>query len=225
MAPKTREPQYQNCLDLRDEKGLTRLDLMNNFVWHDDPKRLAFVLSRYKFVAKMFAGKEKVLEVGCGSGFPTRIVRQDVGHLTAVDFDAILIENANEGTDPKWPVDFKVHDMLAGPVEGPFDGAYTLDTFEHIEPSKECVFLDNLSNSLDKDGALIVGIPSLESQAHASEQSRAGHVNCKDGPGLRSLMSKYFTNVFIFSMNDEVVHTGFTPMAHYLLALCCGKKS
>jgi hypothetical protein len=24
----------------------------------------------------------------------------------------------------------------------------------------------------------------------------------------------------MFSMNDEVVHTGFSPMAHYLFALC-----
>jgi hypothetical protein len=24
----------------------------------------------------------------------------------------------------------------------------------------------------------------------------------------------------VFSMNDEVVHTGFYPMAHYLLAVC-----
>jgi len=25
-------------------------------------------------------------------------------------------------------------------------------------------------------------------------------------------------------MNDEVVHTGFAPMAHYVMVLCCGKK-
>jgi hypothetical protein len=29
----------------------------------------------------------------------------------------------------------------------------------------------------------------------------------------------------LFSMNDETVHTGFYPMAHYLIALCCGKKA
>jgi hypothetical protein len=26
-------------------------------------------------------------------------------------------------------------------------------------------------------------------------------------------------------MNDEVVHTGYAPMAHYLLILCCGKRT
>jgi len=25
-------------------------------------------------------------------------------------------------------------------------------------------------------------------------------------------------------MNDEVVHTGYYPMAHYLFALCVGRK-
>jgi hypothetical protein len=69
-----------------------------------------------------------------------------------------------------------------------------------------------------------VGTPSLQSQAYASALSKRGHVNCKDAPGLKALMAKFFHNVFIFSMNDEVVHTGFHPMAHYLLALCCHRK-
>jgi hypothetical protein len=37
-------------------------------------------------------------------------------------------------------------------------------------------------------------------------------------------MQQFFHNVFVFSMNDEVVHTGYSPMAHYLLALGCGVK-
>jgi hypothetical protein len=28
----------------------------------------------------------------------------------------------------------------------------------------------------------------------------------------------------MFSMNDEVVHTGYHKMAHYLFALCCHKR-
>ena len=58
----------------------------------------------------------------------------------------------------------------------------------------------------------------------ASPPSKAGHVNCKDGLGFRALMQRFFHNVFLFSMNDEVVHTGFYPMAHYLFALCCGPR-
>lgn len=61
-----------------------------------------------------------------------------------------------------------------------------------------------------------------ESQAHASAQSRAGHVNCKSGEDLRRTLRQHFRNVFLFGMNDEVVHVGFAPMCHYLLALCIG---
>lgn len=43
---KTREPQYQICVELRDRQGITRLGLMSNQGWHDDPRHLVFVLSR-----------------------------------------------------------------------------------------------------------------------------------------------------------------------------------
>jgi hypothetical protein len=28
----------------------------------------------------------------------------------------------------------------------------------------------------------------------------------------------------VFSMNDEVIHTGYYPMAHYLMALACHRR-
>src|SRR5258705_13711017 len=105
--------------------------------------------------------------------------------------------------------------MLEGPVPGNFDAVYSLDVLEHIEPSMEKVFLKNAFASLDPDGAAIIGLPSLESQPYASPQSKAGHVNCKSALDLKRLMEEFFHNVFIFSMNDEVVHTGFHKMANY----------
>jgi len=73
--PQPKEAQYQFLLELEKE-GLEQLGLMSSQVWRDDPRRLLFVLARYKFVAKMFAGMKKVLEVGCADAFGTRIVRQ-----------------------------------------------------------------------------------------------------------------------------------------------------
>jgi hypothetical protein len=62
-------------------------------------------------------------------------------------------------------------------------------------------------------------MPSLESQIYASPNSKAGHVNCKTMPDFKSTLLTYFHNVFMFGMNDEMVHTGFHKMAHYLIAL------
>jgi 2-polyprenyl-3-methyl-5-hydroxy-6-metoxy-1,4-benzoquinol methylase len=221
----TKERQYQIQVNLRDTKGLTRLGLVTNQVWHDDPRRLLFVLARYKFVSKMLSGKRKVLEVGCGDAFGARIVLQEVGEICAVDFDPVFIKDVRERMEDKWKFDCKVHDMLSGPVEGEFDAAYSLDVIEHISAANEDTFVANLAGSLSNDGVLIIGTPSRQSQAYASPPSKEGHINCKDQPELKALLLRYFENVFVFSMNDEVVHTGFYPMAHYLFALCAGRRS
>ena len=70
-------------------------------------------------------------------------------------------------------------------------------------------YLANLCDSLTDDGLLIIGTPSLESQLYASPLSKEGHINCKSSDELKALLEKYFTHVFMYSMNDEVVHTGF----------------
>lgn len=220
----TREPQYQSCIDLAAQRGLACFGVMSNEVWRNDPRRIGFVLARYKFVAKMLSGMETVLEVGCADAFATRIVLQEVGGVVAVDFDPVFIDDVKARMDPAWPIDCRVHDMLAGPVAGEFDGAYAIDVLEHIPADQEDVFLSNIVASLKAHGVLIVGLPSTHSQAYASPASRAGHVNCKDAAGLKTTLSKFFHNVFIFSMNDEVVHTGFPAMAHYLFALCSDRR-
>jgi 2-polyprenyl-3-methyl-5-hydroxy-6-metoxy-1,4-benzoquinol methylase len=217
---KTRERQYQRLLDLDAEVGRVRLGLMMNQAWIDDPKRFAFTFARYKFVAKMFEGFDTVAEIGAGDGFPSRIVGQSVGRLVISDFDPVLISDAEALKFDDVPHETRVHDILSGPMNHRFDGIYSLDVLEHIAPASEDLFMRNLVLSLSETGAAVIGMPSLESQAWASELSREGHVNCKSGPDLKSFMRKYFNQVFLFSMNDEVVHTGFSPMAHYLIAVC-----
>lgn len=219
----TREPQYQICLDIRDHRGLSQFGLMSNQVWQDDPRRLAFLFARYKFVSKMFSGMENVLEVGCADAFATRIVAQEVKRVIAIDFDPVFVRDAVSHLDDRWQIDIRVHDILYGPLEGSFDGVYSLDVLEHIPKDKEDLFIANIVHSLNDKGVLIVGTPSLQSQTYASPPSRQGHINCKDALMLRDLLSRFFHNIFIFSMNDEIVHTGFYPMAHYLIALCCLK--
>jgi cyclopropane fatty-acyl-phospholipid synthase-like methyltransferase len=220
----TREPQYQRSIDLLKEQGLTPLGLMTNQAWQDDPRHLVFTLSRYKFVAKMLAGRDHVLEVGCADAWATRIVVQAVKKLTATDFDPVFVDDVRKRMDPRWKFDVAQHDLLAGPFPGTYDAAYALDVIEHIQPKDELTFTGNIVKSLRPQGALILGCPSLSSQAHASPQSKAGHVNCKTGDTMRELLGRFFHNVFVFSMNDEVVHTGYAPMAHYILGLGCGRK-
>jgi 2-polyprenyl-3-methyl-5-hydroxy-6-metoxy-1,4-benzoquinol methylase len=220
-----KEKQYNSCLELKEKQNLTRLGSMSSWAWHDDPKRLTWLLARYKFVAKMLSGYGSALEIGCADAFASRIVRQEVKNLSVIDFDPLFIDDVNERMDPKWNFSAHVHDILDGPFSsGNFDAAFSLDVIEHIPTQQEHLFVENIRSSLSKNGVLIIGTPSLESQVHASEHSRLGHVNCKTAPDWHALLGKYFHNIFNFSMNDELVHTGYHKMAQYLIFLCTNRK-
>jgi 2-polyprenyl-3-methyl-5-hydroxy-6-metoxy-1,4-benzoquinol methylase len=200
---------------------------MSSHTYEVDAKRLGFTLARYKFVAKVLAGSDCVLEVGCGDGFATRVVAQSVGNVMATDFDEAFISEACSRQHLA-NVTFQQHDMIAGPRLTPsglqFDAAYALDVLEHIRQEHEGAFLGNVALSIGQHGTFICGMPSLESQPHASDLSKAGHVNCKTEAELRATLKRYWRNVFVFGMNDETLHTGFGPMCHYRLAICTGAK-
>lgn len=198
-----------------------RLGLMSGYSWRVDPKRLGFTASRYKFVGRMLEGRRSVLEVGCADGFFSRIVRQFVGGLVCVDRDYGAIGSAKglqRGHDPVADgfkdIVFNQWDLLEeGPLGG-FDGVYCLDVLEHVERSDK--FLRNLAGCAP---VAIVGMPSLESQAYASNISKLEHVNCMTKGGLRTAMGAHFEQVFMFGMNDEVLHTGMDEMTSYLFAV------
>ena len=225
MPLKTVEPQYSRCLEVQERHGLTQLGIMSNQTWHDDPKRLVFLLARYKFVAKMLQGKKRVVEIGSADAFGTRIVQQHVGHVTTIDFDPIFVADVKVRMNPEWKLDVLEHDIVQGPLQQTYDAAYTLDLLEHIAPEKEDLFIQNIRDSLNPYGVVIVGSPTIHSQPYASPPSREGHINCKDYEGLKTLLEKYFHHVFVFSMNDEIVHTGFSKMSNYFLALACTARS
>ena len=221
---KTYDPVNQYLIEQEILSGPEELGLMNGSVWRDDPKRLVFSLARYKFVAKMLSGFGDVVEVGCGDGFGSRIVRQEVDNLLVTDIDPLFIERISKVESTNWSIKAAVHDILEQPLGHRYDALYCLDVMEHIKKEKEATFLSNICHSLRDHGVAIIGMPSIESQIYASPESKEGHVNCKTGDRLRYSLNKYFDNVFIFSMNDEIVHTGYFPMAHYLIGLCCGPK-
>lgn len=180
----------------RDSKGIRVADVSVDYILKDDPKHLLFTLARYKFVSKCFAGFNNVLEIGCGNEFGSAVVKQTVVNLESTDIDSFdITKDVREG----------------------YDGVFCLDVIEHIDKSQCGEALFNLSSCAP---VCIIGTPSLESQKYASQRSIEGHVNCMSGETLRAACHGYWKHVFMFSMNDEVLHTGFLPMSHYLIALC-----
>jgi 2-polyprenyl-3-methyl-5-hydroxy-6-metoxy-1,4-benzoquinol methylase len=219
------QPQYDIQFDDVNRRGGVELGPMMGIAWRWDPKRLVFVLARYKFVAKMLAGKGRVAEVGCGDGFGAVMVRQSVASVHGFDIDPRFVDWAKrQAVREKYDVSYSVANALDGIPGGPYDAAYSLDVIEHIPADVEERYVRSIASALTRSGVCIIGTPNITSEAYASPGSKIGHINLKSADTLRALLENFFDNVFIFSMNDEMLHTGFSPMAHYVMALCAGVK-
>lgn len=189
-----------------------------------DPKHIVFVASRYKFAARMVSGLKQVIEIGCGDAFGAPIIAQGVERLTCADIDEEMLKDNARRCAPFKNINFEYFDFREKPYPKLVDGICLIDVLEHIYPSEESNFLGNLGQSLTSHGVAVIGTPNVTADQYASPNSKVGHVNLKDHKTLRSALSPYFHNIFIFSMNDEVLHTGYYPMAHYLWALCASPQ-
>ncbi len=222
----TKEPQNQSQIEDFERLGPATLGPWTSHIWRQDPRHMCFLLSRYKFVAKLLAGKASVLEVGCGDAVGTPIVLQTVGMVHGIDFEPLVLNEAMERfrKDGIARASFSIHDVTSKPPPGRFDAAFSLDVIEHIPAKLEDIFIDNICAALGAQAVLIVGTPNITANEYASPASKAGHINLKSAESLHRTLTRRFHNVFNFGMNDEVVHTGYSPMAHYLLAVAVGLK-
>lgn len=186
---------------------------MTAYNWANDPKRLAFQSARYLQVARFLERKLRVLEVGCADGWGARIVAQHVVNLDAVDIDADAIRIARQNVSARYPVNFACMDILHTQFAG-YDACYCLDLFEHLPD--EAGLLQRLS---DAAPMCVIGTPSLESQAYASEISKREHVNCVTKLELANRMYRHWKHVLMLGMNDTTLHTGHDSMTHYIFGI------
>jgi 2-polyprenyl-3-methyl-5-hydroxy-6-metoxy-1,4-benzoquinol methylase len=187
------------------------------------PRRLLFSLSYYKFAAKMIRDNSAVLELGCGEGLGGCILAERASDYCGVDLDAEMVASAHQNFgDGKRR--FLTTNFL-GHTFGEFDAVASFDVIEHIQPDNDDAFWQTICSNLKPRGVAVVGTPNITSQQYASAVTRSGHINLYDYTRMVSQASRFFDYSFLFSANDELVHTGFSPMAHYLIVLACGPKA
>lgn len=199
--------------------GENRLVLGPYFTYQfrNTPRRILFALSYYKFAAKMIGQKKHVLEVGCSEGLGTLLLAEFATRCLGVDVDEAAIAIATE-TLANEKLAFQCVDIMQEAV-GTFDAVVSFDVIEHIFPENEDKFLGAIVSHLTGEGMAVIGTPNITSDQYASAVTRSGHVNLYSADRLRESLARHFKTVLMFSANDEMVHTGFAPMAHYLIGI------
>ena len=218
---KSEKEYWEKTKSLLGNESLT-LGPYNSYQLRNTPRRFLITLAYYKFAAKMLQRKSNILELGCSEGLGASIAGEFADNYTGIDLDENAIQWAKqnfEGDRCKF-----ILDNFNGKAYGKFDGLLSLDVIEHILPDNDCLFWETVCQNLTDDGVAVIGTPNKPSQVYASEVTKSGHINLYDHEKFWNCGEKYFSNVFLFSANDETIHTGFYPMAHYLIAVCVSPK-
>ena len=192
-----------------------------------DFKHFMISLSRYKFAGKMLEGKRSCLEIGCNTGFKTMLLSQFVDRVVGIDYEESAIQCANERFSNSKRTYLCADALNMKPLDEKVDAVVALDVIEHINKKDEKKFINSIIMNLTEKnggGVCLIGTPNITAAEYQSEESRLSHINLYSHDRLRLLLSDYFYNVFMFGMNDEVVHTGFPSMAHYLFGIGVGKR-
>ncbi len=239
--PGEKDSRWQPVIDLMAGAQPVELGAMHSFHARNTPRRLLYTTSYYKFAAKLIQpnlpspnNTGRVLDVGCGEGIGTYLVAKECGFARGVDFDADLIATAQknwvdgmdsssggtsgDNTSGGAICEFAAKDFLEEP-NADFDAVINFDVIEHIQPANANRFLQGMADNLTDHGLAIVGTPNITSAPYASAVTNAGHINLYDGNRLHDEMAQHFSRVFMFGANDEIVHTGYFPMCHYLIAV------
>lgn len=185
--------------------------------------RLLIRLARYKFVARQLREKDRVLEVGCGSGVGSMFLSQHCAHVTGIDVKSTEIEEASE-ISSRDNVDFMHGDFFDMETGDGWDVVVALDVIEHLEPVMAEKLVERMSSAVRPGGMLVIGTPSFYSYEYQGPLSKASHIKCYDRDELLDLADQFFQRSLFFSMNDEMVHTGYHRMAWYYFVLSFGPK-
>lgn len=221
---KSAKKAYREGTDYQFKTQEFNLGPWTSYSLINDPKHMCFVLDRYKFCAKMLEGKKIIMEIGSGDGFGLPIIAQVAEKVYAVDWDKRLLEGNAQRLKHLNNVEYLHVDLNKSSPKVVIDGAFLIDVIEHLDPEKEKIFLNNIVKCLKDDGVLIIGTPNITAFEYATPRSKVQHINLKSMQTLREIMEPYFENVFMFGMNDEVLHTGYASMCHYIWAVGAGLR-
>jgi SAM-dependent methyltransferase len=115
---------------------------------------------RYGFAAELCRGA-RVLDLGCGTGYGSRILRAEAASVTGIDIDAPTIEQARATIGATDDISFETADAveyLRGDLSASFDAIVAFEVLEHLRDVE--VALELLSAHTAAGVKLIVSVPN-----------------------------------------------------------------
>jgi ubiquinone/menaquinone biosynthesis C-methylase UbiE len=123
---------------------------------------------------------DTILEIGCGTGFYTRMLAPRVHHIVGIDFSETAIDKAKlqNKSENVWYVVADAQDLSTFP-DNTFDKILAIDVLEHLTDSQLGAAFREVARVMSKRGRFVFFTPS---SSHWIEQLKARNVIVKQFP-------------------------------------------
>jgi SAM-dependent methyltransferase len=145
-------------------------------------------LERYAFAAKCIGSSGRILDLACGVGYGSRLLKDAIAHasVTGVDISSSAIEYAHQRYSAPG-LTFIESGAMVYHAEL-FDAVVSLETIEHLQ--YPAAFIQHVSRNLLKPGGIFVGsvpvTPSMDANPH--------HLTDFTSKSFRRLLSSCWPN-------------------------------
>tara|TARA_B100000161_G_C33419079_1_gene354694 strand:+ start:71 stop:691 length:621 start_codon:yes stop_codon:yes gene_type:complete len=193
-----------------------------NEMFFANPLMATIKLARFKFVAKMLNKKDRVLDLGCGNGFSSYFYSHFCKSVHGVDIQEAVINNWECFEHEN--ISFSLGNILNDEIyEKDIEAITCVDVIEHFSLSDGEKIIENAAKCLSKQkngGQFIIGTPSKFSNPFRAEHNKEHHLHEYEPDELQNICERYFPRTLQFSMNDEIIHTGFNKLAWFFYIIC-----
>lgn len=174
-----------------------------------------------KFIAKLLQQKDTLLELGCHDGVSSNFFSLFCKNVDAIDTNEKTIAEACSNFGH---INFMHRDALEYVPDKKYDVIVMLDFIEHFNENQGKLLIEKYARFISPAGMVIIGTPNRNFIKLRAKHNKEHHLHEYYPEELQNLLEHNFSRVMLFSMNDELVHTGNIELAWFIFAIALCPK-
>ncbi len=162
-------------------------------------------LHRYHAVTEL-AKDKVVLDIASGEGYGCAILAASARKIFGIDIDPEVIEYAREKYAAASNIEFLIGQAEKIPLpDNSIDVVVSYETIEHLDPSTQEKFLQEIKRVLKKDGRLVISTPDKTNYSDRYGFTNEFHLKEFTSKEFLDFLKQYFGHVIPYIQGYEIV--------------------